>query len=202
MVDIHIWWNFCIWYLMNWSNHFVWSFIIPRTVMYLDIIIAWSTPSHCPNQWQNIINLNLKNELKRKLQRNSCIFIQENACQNVVCEMVAHFSRPQCVSVYSPGHLWKTGTVWPLAGIFQICLEVEFGSIHTRQEYVSRCAFPTGVGNPATEAWPLIQGQALSTSPVKIPDFVIGKLKKYKMQNKGEKKCFCNALLTESIIFG
>ena len=104
-------------------------------------------------------------------------FHSRKCIPNVVCEMVANLSRHQCVSVNSPGHLWKTGTVWRFAGIFQICLEAEFGSIHTRQEYVSRCASPTGVGNPATEAWPLIQGQALSTSPVKIPDFVIGKNK-------------------------
>ena len=102
------------------NHHFVWSFIVSRTLMYLDIII----------------------KTKRIV-----------------------------LNVHSPGHLWKTGTVWLFAGIFQICLKAEFGSIHIRQEYVSRCAFPSGVGNPATEAWPLIQGPVLSTYPVKIQDF-------------------------------
>ena len=40
----------------------------------------------------------LGNKLQWNLNRNSNIFIQENACENVVCEMASILSRPQCVS--------------------------------------------------------------------------------------------------------
>ena len=33
------------------------------------------------------------------MKRNSYIFIQENAFENVVCEMAANLSRPQCVKI-------------------------------------------------------------------------------------------------------
>ena len=44
-------------------------------------------------------NWTLKNKLQRNLYRNSNIFIQENAFQNVVWKMAAILSRPQCVNV-------------------------------------------------------------------------------------------------------
>ena len=37
----------------------------------------------------NIVNLNLRNKLQWNLKRNSGIFIQENAFENVVCEMAS-----------------------------------------------------------------------------------------------------------------
>ena len=37
------------------------------------------------------------NKLQWNFNRNSNIFIQENALQNVVCEMASILSRPQCV---------------------------------------------------------------------------------------------------------
>ena len=49
----------------------------------------------------NIIKLNLRNKLQWNLKRNSYIFIQENAFENVVCEMAAILSRPQCVNKIS-----------------------------------------------------------------------------------------------------
>ena len=56
-------------------------------------------PSHYWNQCWNIVNLNLRNKLQWNLKRNSCIFIQENAFENVVCEMASILSRPQCVKI-------------------------------------------------------------------------------------------------------
>ena len=40
---------------------------------------------------------NLGNKSQWILKQNSRIFIQENASQNIICEMAAILSRPQCV---------------------------------------------------------------------------------------------------------
>ena len=40
----------------------------------------------------------LRNKLQWNINRNSYIFIQENALENVVCEMASILSRPQCVN--------------------------------------------------------------------------------------------------------
>ena len=45
-------------------------------------------------QW---VNWTLGNKLQWNLNRNSCIFIQENAFENVVWKMAAILSRPPCV---------------------------------------------------------------------------------------------------------
>ena len=66
---------------------------------------AWSAPSHYLNQCWNIVNPNLKNKLQWNLKRNSYIFIQENAFENLVCEMAAILSRPQCIK--ASWHLFK-----------------------------------------------------------------------------------------------
>ena len=53
------------------------------------------------------VNWNLTNKLQWELMRNSQIFIQENAFENVVCEMTAISSRPQCVKISFYGwSLW------------------------------------------------------------------------------------------------
>ena len=73
--------------MRRWSNHywFRWWFD------------AWSAPSHYLNQCWNIVNWTLRNKLQWNLNRNSNIFIHENALESVVCEMTAILSRPQCV---------------------------------------------------------------------------------------------------------
>ena len=58
-------------------------------------------PSHYVNQCWNMVNGTLRNKLQWNINRNSCIFIQENSLENVVCEMVSILSRPQCVNAYS-----------------------------------------------------------------------------------------------------
>ena len=55
----------------------------------------------CLNQCRNIVNSNLRNKLQWNLKRNSCIFIQENAFENVVCEKASILSGPQCVKTWS-----------------------------------------------------------------------------------------------------
>ena len=51
------------------------------------------------NQCWNIVNWTLKNTLQWNFNRNSNIFIQENAFESVVCERAAILSRPQCVDI-------------------------------------------------------------------------------------------------------
>ena len=46
-----------------------------------------------------LVDWKLRNKFQWNFKHNSYIFIQENAFENVVCEMAAIFSRPQCVSI-------------------------------------------------------------------------------------------------------
>ena len=55
-----------------------------------------SAPSYFLNQCWNIVNWNLRIQQQCYLKQNAYIFIQENAFQNVIWEMVAILSRPQC----------------------------------------------------------------------------------------------------------
>ena len=61
-------------------------------------LCAWASPSHYLHQWWNIVDTNLRNKLQWNLKLNSFIFIQENAFENVVCEMASISSRPQWVN--------------------------------------------------------------------------------------------------------
>ena len=63
--------------------------------------VAWLAPSHYLNQCWNIVNGTLRNKLQWNLKQNSYIFIHENAFENVIYEMGAISSRPQCVNVFS-----------------------------------------------------------------------------------------------------
>ena len=44
-----------------------------------------------------IVNLTLENKRQWNFNRNWSIFIQENAFENIVCEMASNLSWPQCV---------------------------------------------------------------------------------------------------------
>ena len=63
-------------------------------------LVAWPAPSHYLNQCWNIVNETLGNKLQWNFIRNSNIFIQENALENVVGETAAILSRPQCVYIF------------------------------------------------------------------------------------------------------
>ena len=91
-----LWWHchYCInslrpsdAYMRQWSNHrwFIWW------------LVAWSAPSHYLNQWWIIVNWTLGNKFQWNFNRNSNIFIHENAFENVVCNIASISSRPQCV---------------------------------------------------------------------------------------------------------
>ena len=63
-------------------------------------ICVGKTSQLCFRYWLvawNIVNLNLMNKIQWIPKWNSYIFIQENAYENVVCEMAAILPRPQCV---------------------------------------------------------------------------------------------------------
>ena len=68
---------------------------------------ACSAPSHYLNQCWNIVNWTLRNKLQWNLNRNSIIFIQENAFENVVWKMAAILTRPQCVKRTNNGLTWS-----------------------------------------------------------------------------------------------
>ena len=55
-------------------------------------------PSHYLNQCWNIINWTLGNKLQWNFNRNSYIFIHENALKIVVWKKATILSRPQCVN--------------------------------------------------------------------------------------------------------
>ena len=61
-------------------------------------LVAWTAPSHYLNQCWNIVHWTLRNKLQWNLNRNSYIFIHENAFENVVWKMAAILSRPQSVN--------------------------------------------------------------------------------------------------------
>ena len=67
-------------------------------------------PNHYLNQWWNIVNWTLRNKLQWNFNRNSNIFIQENALENVVCEMASILSLPQCVN---NRHSISKAVSWP-----------------------------------------------------------------------------------------
>ena len=50
------------------------------------------------NAGWNIVNKTLRNKLQWNFNRNSNIFIQENAFESVVCKKAAILSRPECVN--------------------------------------------------------------------------------------------------------
>ena len=76
-------------YMRRWSNHH----------WFRQWLVALPAPSHYLNQCWNIVNWTLGIKLQWKSNRNSDIFIQENAFESVVCEMAAMLSRPRCVKI-------------------------------------------------------------------------------------------------------
>ena len=62
-----------------------------------ELTIIGSDNGLSPGRRQAIVNWTLRDKLQWNFNRNSNIFIQENALENVVCEMASILSRPQCV---------------------------------------------------------------------------------------------------------
>ena len=57
-------------------------------------------PSHYLTQWWDIVDWTRRNKLQRIFNRNSNIFIQENALENIVCKMAAILYPLQCGSLW------------------------------------------------------------------------------------------------------
>ena len=66
--------------------------------------VFWPAPSLYLNQCWSIINWNIGNKFKWNLNRNSYIFIQENAFEYIVWKMATILYRPQCVMQYLRWH--------------------------------------------------------------------------------------------------
>ena len=56
-------------------------------------LVAYSAPSHYLNQCWVIVNCTLRNKFQWNFNQNTKLFIHENACENIVCEMAAILSR-------------------------------------------------------------------------------------------------------------
>ena len=69
-------------------------------------LLAYSVPTHYLNQCSLIVHRTLRNKLQWNLNQNSKIFIEENAFESVVCEMVAILFRGRWVNHWL-GH-WST----------------------------------------------------------------------------------------------
>ena len=81
------------------------------TIIGSDNGLRLPTPSHYQNQCWIIVNWTLRNKLQWNLNRNSNIFIQENAFESVVCETAAILSRPQCVN-YSMNCFYEVSDIF------------------------------------------------------------------------------------------
>ena len=90
--------HFCVWkksaitfgegciYISNLGHHW-----------FRQWLVAYSTPNHYLNQSWHIVNWTLGNKLQWNFNRNSNVFIEENAFEDVVGEMAAIFSASVCL---------------------------------------------------------------------------------------------------------
>ena len=95
-----------IWYnqaLTHWSR--VMHICVSRPSLVQIMACRLVVPSHHLNQWWNIVNWTLGNKLQSNLNRNLYIFIEENAFENVTCEMAAILSWPQSVNELTSTYL-------------------------------------------------------------------------------------------------
>ena len=76
-------------------------------------LIAWSVPSHYLNQCWNIVNWTLRNKPQWNLNKNSYIFIQDIAFENVVWKIAAILLLPQCVKDLCISHSQYHCCWWP-----------------------------------------------------------------------------------------
>ena len=74
------------------------------------------------DQCWNIVKWIVRNKFRWNLNRNSYIFVQGNAFENVVCNMAATFSQPQCVNIT---YIWQSGDILISGYIFQYyCMSI------------------------------------------------------------------------------
>ena len=66
-------------------------------------LVAWSAPSHYPNQFCDIVYWTPGNKLQWNFNKNSYIFIEENAFENVVWKMASIFLGLNVLSLSEAG---------------------------------------------------------------------------------------------------
>ena len=111
------------------------------------LAIIWSAPSHYLIQCWNIVNWTVRNKLQWNFHRNSNIFIQENAFENLVRNMAAILSRPRCVkgkglATQEPEHqlswYWTRypWTYFSVTGLNQLSFEPDVTCILTSRAFL------------------------------------------------------------------
>ena len=109
-----------LWVLTHWGRV---THICVSKLTIIDSDNGLSLPSHYLNQCWNIVNWILRNKLQWNFIWKSDIFIQENALENVVCEMASILSQPQCLKtslkkepsryqLIPTSLLWFPPTIW------------------------------------------------------------------------------------------
>ena len=83
-------------------------------------------PSHYLNQCWNIVNWTLRNKHHWNFNRNSNIFIKENA-EDLVCEMASILSQPQCVNLRLATRPLKTNGCLANRGLTSLVKEATDG---------------------------------------------------------------------------
>ena len=61
------------------------------------MVVTWLAPSHYLKQCWNIVNVTFGNKFQWNLNRNSYMFIHENAFENIIRKLAAILHRHQCV---------------------------------------------------------------------------------------------------------
>ena len=80
-----------------WNSWYISQGPVTKHHWFREWLVTWTAPSQYLSQCWNIVNCTLRNKLQRNLNQNSCIFIEENAFENVVWKMADMLSWPQCV---------------------------------------------------------------------------------------------------------
>ena len=110
--------NYCfLWILLIHWGRVTHTCISKLTIVGSDTGLS---PSHYLNQCQDIVYRTLTNILQWNFNRNSYIFIQENAYENAIWKMEALLSRPQCVNSLGPSnvHISDLGNTGSGNGLF------------------------------------------------------------------------------------
>ena len=110
--------------LRQWTNHH----------WFRQWLVAWPAPSRYLNQCWNIVNWTIGNKFQWNMNRNSYIFIQENAFENVVWKMAAILSRPQCVNIYQFVIALISGIIINFIPILGLHLLYKNGTIFTAKK--------------------------------------------------------------------
>ena len=90
--------------------------------------LVGANPLSEPIQCWDIAKWTLRNKLQWNFNRYSNIFIQENAFENVVCEMASILSRPQCVKgdtiIGSRDHFYNASRVNDFFFFFKFLISI------------------------------------------------------------------------------